>query len=147
MPGSGTSRSSRFSARVLHTSYDFLTKTLEDEETPDIMPRRPTSISLEPERQRALAAELFNHVWTLMETEERTPRQTQMMIAAAYASRFFWDEIGEPFRLARGEWQIARACAIAGRPAEALDHAQACLDLCQEHGLGAFDVGCAHEAL
>ena len=131
----------------LQTSYYFLNKMLEDKESSEIMPKRPTSISLEPDRQRAVAAELFNYVWTLMETEERGPRQTQMMVAAAYASRFFWDEIGEPFRLARGEWQIARACATAGRPVEALQHAQACLDLCQEHQLGAFDRGCAHEAL
>jgi hypothetical protein len=119
----------------------------EDEESSHLMPNRPTSISLEPDHQRALAAELFNHVWTLMETEDRTARQTQMMVAAAYASRFFWEEIGEPFRLARGEWQISRACAIANRPVEALAHAQACLELCQEHRLGAFDLACAHEAL
>ncbi|HTU30076.1 MAG TPA: helix-turn-helix domain-containing protein [Solirubrobacteraceae bacterium] len=130
----------------LQTSYYFLNKMLEDKESSQIMPKRPTSISLEPDRQRALAAELFNYVWTLMETEEREPRQTQMMVAAAYASRFFWDEIGEPFTLARGEWQISRACAVAGRPVEALEHAQACLDLCHEHQLGAFDVGFAHEA-
>jgi hypothetical protein len=69
-----------------------------------------------------------------------------MMVAAAYASRFFWEEIGEPFRLARGEWQISRACATAGRPAAALLHAQACLALCEAEQLGPFDVGYAYEA-
>ncbi len=111
------------------------------------MPTRPTQISLEPERQRAPAAELFNHVWTLMETADRTQRQTDLMIAAAYASRFFWEENGEPLHLARGEWQISRACAIAARPAAALEHAQRCLELCEAHQLSPFDFGYAHEAL
>jgi hypothetical protein len=111
------------------------------------MPTRPTQISLEPERQRALAADLFNHVWTLMETEPRTQRQTDLMIAAAYASRFFWEENGEPVHLARGEWQISRACAVGGRPPAALEHAQRCLELCEAHRLGPFDFGFAHEAL
>jgi hypothetical protein len=111
------------------------------------MPTRPTQISLEPERQRTLAADLFNHVWTLMETEPRSQRQTDLMIAAAYASRFFWEENGEPVHLARGEWQISRACAVGGRPVAALEHAQRCLELCAAHRLGPFDFGFAHEAL
>lgn len=111
------------------------------------MPTRPTHISLQPDRQRSLAAELFNYVWTLLEAPERTERETELMIAAAYASRFFWEESGEPFRLARGEWQISRACAVADRPAGALEHAEACLRLCEAHRLEAFDFGCAYEAL
>ena len=110
-------------------------------------PTRPMQISLEPERQRALAAELFNHAWTLMETADRTQRQTDLMIAAAYASRLFWEENGEPLHLARGEWQISRACAIGGRPAAALEHARRCLELCEAHQLSPFDFGYAHEAL
>jgi DNA-binding transcriptional MerR regulator len=108
----------RIGARLasLQTSYYFLGKMIEEKEHTDSMPSRPTHISLEPDRQRALAAELFNYVWTLMETEERTERENELMVAAAYASRFFWDEIGEPFRLARGEWQISRACST-GRSA------------------------------
>ncbi len=104
-------------------------------------------ISLEPDRQRALAAELFNHVWTLMETEHRTQRQTDLMVAAAYASRFFWEENGEPLNLARGEWQISRACSIAGRPVAARGHAERCLELCETHQLSPFDFAYAHEAL
>lgn len=107
---------------------------------------RPTHLSLEPDRQRKLAAELFNYVWTLMESAERSERETELMVAAAYASRLFWEEIGEPYRLARAEWQISRAAAVAGRPAEALGHARSCLTLCEAHELGPFDVGFAYEA-
>ena len=139
----------RIGARLasLQTSYYFLGKMIEEKEHTDSMPSRPTHISLEPDRQRALAAELFNYVWVLMETEGRTERENDLMVAAAYASRFFWDEIGEPFRLARGEWQISRTCSVAGRPVEALAHADACRKLCETHNLGAFDIGYAYEAL
>jgi hypothetical protein len=111
------------------------------------VPKRPTNISLDPERRRKLAAELFNYVWTLLETEDRSERDDDRMIAAAYASRFFWEDIGGPVQHARGEWQISRACAIAGRPHEALRHARACLQLCEEHGIGDFDLAYAYEAL
>lgn len=138
----------RIGARLasLQTSYYFLGKMIEEKEQIGTMRSRPTHMSLEPDRQRALAAELFNYVWTLLETEERTERETEMMVAAAYASRLFWDDIGEPFRLARGEWQISRACSVAGRPVEALAHAEACRKLCETHQLDAFDIAYAYEA-
>jgi hypothetical protein len=50
----------------------------EKKEPAQTMPARPTGVSLEPDRQRALAADLFNYVWTLMETEKRTVRQTEL---------------------------------------------------------------------
>ncbi len=111
------------------------------------MPARPQDIALEPAERRRLAAELFNYCWTLMDIEQRTERQTEMMVAAAYASRLFWEEIGQPVHHSRGEWQISRACALAGLPVEAMRHAEACLALCKEHGLSPFDVGCAYEGL
>jgi hypothetical protein len=100
------------------------------------MPRRPTSISVEPEERRKLGVELFNYTWSLLEKEDRTQRDTDRMIDAAHASRFFWEEIGEPVHHVRGEWQISRAYAVAGRAEPALYHAQRCLGLCQEHGVG-----------
>ena len=111
------------------------------------MPRRPTSVAIEPEQQRKLGGELFNYTWTLLEQEIRTERETDRMIDAAHASRFFWEEVGEPVHHARGEWQISRAYATAGRAEPALYHAQRCLDLCQAHGIGDFDLAYAYEAL
>jgi hypothetical protein len=111
------------------------------------MPRRPTSLAIEPDQQRKLGVELFNYVWTLIEKEDRTERETDRMVDAAHASRFFWEEIGEPVSHVRGEWQISRAYATAGRGEPALYHAQRCLDLCQAHGIGGFDLAYAYEAL
>src|SRR5262245_54711507 len=111
------------------------------------MPRRPTSVSLEPGAQRQLAVDLFNFTWTLLEKADRTERETDRMIDAAHASRFFWEDIGEAVHGARGEWQISRAYATAGRAGPALYHAQRCLAICEEHGLGDCGLAYAYEAL
>lgn len=67
-----------------------------------------TSTDLDPATRRKLAADLFNHVWRLLETESRTPEQDDEMLHAAHASRYHWGEVGEGINLARGEWQCAR---------------------------------------
>jgi hypothetical protein len=108
---------------------------------------RPSSFSLEPELQRKIAVELFNYTWTLLERPERTQRETDLMISAAHASRFFWEEIGEPVNHARGEWQLARVYAVLGHPESALNHARRCLEICEQNGIGDFDLAYAYEAL
>jgi hypothetical protein len=69
------------------------------------------------------------------------------MIDAAHASRLFWENVGEPVHHVRGEWQISRAYAAAGRSDEALHHAERCLALCQDSAVGAFDRAYAYEGL
>ena len=69
------------------------------------------------------------------------------MVAAAYASRFFWELPGGVVQHLRDEWQISRACATAGEPEGAIAHARRCLELCQQHGVRGFDLAYAYEAL
>ena len=84
--------------------------------------------ALDQAARRQLAVDLFNHVWTLLDTDERTPEQDVEMIHAAHASRHHWGEVGTPVNVARGEWQISRVYATLGRGEPALFHAQRCLD-------------------
>ena len=112
------------------------------------MPARPEApTTLDPQLQRATAVELFNYTWTLLERAARTPREDDLMIHAAHASRFHWETVGDPVNHARGEWQLARVYAVVGRAEPALHHARRCLELCDEHGIGGFDVAYAYEAL
>jgi hypothetical protein len=97
--------------------------------------------------RRQLAVDLFNHVWTLMTTPDRTPQQDVEMIHAAHASRHHWGEVGTAVNFARGEWQVSRVYSVLGRGEPALVHARLCLDTCVEHGIGDFDVAYAHEAM
>jgi hypothetical protein len=93
------------------------------------------------------AADIFNYVWDLMEKPDRTPRETELMIHAAHASRFLWEEAGSAVNHARGEWQVSRAYVVAERPGPALHHAALCLEIAETEDLGPFDVACGHEAV
>jgi DNA-binding transcriptional MerR regulator len=131
----------------LRTAHYFLGKLAGGKDIDAVMPIRPTSIALEPEARRRAAADLFNYTWTLLEKGDRTERESDLMIHATHASRFLWEEIGEPVNHARGEWQIARVYAVLDRPEPALFHARRCRQIAEEHGLGDFDLACAYEAL
>jgi hypothetical protein len=94
---------------------------------------------------RQLGVDLFNEVWRLMGTREDDDR----MVHAAHASRYHWGEAPEckPENLARGEWQVSRVYTVVGLHEAALRHARRCLDICEAHGLGDWDLAYAYEAV
>jgi hypothetical protein len=98
---------------------------------------------------RQLGVDLFNHVWTLMEMDERTPEQDDEMIHAAHASRHHWAAVGTGANLARGEWQISRVYVTLGRGEPALYHAGRCLAYCEASpdDIADWDIPYALEAL
>jgi len=96
---------------------------------------------------RQVAVDLFNHVWTLMDSPDRTTAQDDEMLHAAHASRYHWGLVGEPVNLARGEWQCSRVYAILGRGEPAIHHGRRCLEICQAEDIGDFDLAFAYEAL
>ena len=92
--------------------------------------------------------ELFNHVWTLLGTPDRSPEQDDEMIYAAHASRYHWGEVGTAANLGRGEWQVSRVYAVLGRGEPAVYHAGRCLAYV-EAGVGTeeWDLPFAYESL
>jgi lipopolysaccharide biosynthesis protein len=97
--------------------------------------------------RRQLAIDLFNHVWTLIGTPDRTREQDTEMIHAAHASRHHWGRGGHARQLRARRWQVSRVYSVLGRGEPALVHARLCLDTCVEHGIGDFDIAYAHEAM
>ncbi len=71
------------------------------------------------------------------------------MVHIAHASRYHWGQVPAVTlaHLARGEWLISRVYAVLGRPEPALHHARRVLELCQENGIGDWDLAFAYEAL
>jgi hypothetical protein len=130
---------------------DGTTTRLEDEMeagTPhDLPPARPSDAPTSAADERRLAADLFNGVWALLETEDRTRAQDDRMLHMAHASRYHWEQTGTPANLARGEWLCSRVYAVLGRAEPALHHGRRVLDICEEHGIGDWDLAFAHEAL
>jgi hypothetical protein len=97
---------------------------------------------------RQLAVDLFNHTWTLLEKEGRTPDEDDEMLGAAHASRYHWSKATTEARnQARGEWQLSRVYAVLGRGEPAVHHARRCLEWCGRGEVEDWDVAFAHEAL
>jgi hypothetical protein len=105
------------------------------------------SAGIDADQHRALAVGLFNHVWELLGTPDRTPAMDSQMVHAAHASRFHWSQVGGPEQLAVGDWQCSRVYAVLGRAEPALHHARASLAICEEAGLGDWVRAAAYEAL
>jgi DNA-binding transcriptional MerR regulator len=105
---------------------------------------------LDADTHRSLGADLFNHVWTLLETEERTGEQDAEMVHAAHASVLHWTKADPPDRRQRqavGEWQCARVYAVLGRAEPALWHAARCRELAEGGAVEDWVVAAAYEAM
>lgn len=97
---------------------------------------------------RRIAVALFNATWALLEKEHRSRDEDDAMLHMAHASRHHWAASGtDATHLARGEWQCSRVYAVLGRAEPCLHHARRVLDLCQENGIGGFDLAYGYEAL
>jgi hypothetical protein len=99
--------------------------------------------------ERLLGTQLFNETWRLMELEGRTRQDDDRLIHTAHASRYHWGQVPAvtPAQLARGEWLVSRVYTVLGRAGPAQYHARRVLDLCQENGIGDWDLAFAYEAL
>jgi hypothetical protein len=106
-------------------------------------------MDLDDEGRRRLAAALFNHVWTLLDREERTVADDDEMVHAAHASAFHWMAIGTAANRARSEWQCSRVYAVLGRAEPALHHARRCREIAEGSPgeVDDWDVPFAYEAL
>lgn len=102
---------------------------------------------LDPAVERQLAVDLFNATWELLDATDRSPDDDLRMLHMAHASRHHWAQVGQPVNLARGEWQVSRVYAVLGRAEAARFHAERCLGICEDHGIGDFDLAYAYEAL
>ncbi|NJD26742.1 MAG: MerR family transcriptional regulator [Chloroflexi bacterium] len=100
------------------------------------------ALGLDADAHRALGKALYNQVWTLLESANRTPEQVDEMLYACHASAYHWSKGGGTVaNRARSEWQIARVYSTLGRGEPALWHARRCLELAE----GAVAAGVADD--
>lgn len=114
---------------------------------PDKTIKPPKEIT--DEQHKKLAIDLFNSTWGLIELSFRTPEETDAMIHGAHTSRYHWEAFSghDPCNLSRGEWQISHVYAILKMPDSAIYHGKRCLEICEDNGIGDWDIAFAHEAL
>ncbi|MGA8047642.1 MAG: hypothetical protein WCA30_15390 [Dermatophilaceae bacterium] len=101
---------------------------------------------LDPERERALAVDLYNRVWTLLEDTTSAERQDEV-VHCAHASAWHWSQVGTAQNRAIGEWQLSRVYAVLARAEPALHHAHRAHDLAQEVGDVPWLLASAYEGL
>ena len=101
----------------------------------------------DPLDERRLASELFTLTWDYLGMASRNGSEDDLMIHAAHASRWHWGRAGGPEQWAIGDWLCSRVYAVLDRGEPALYHAQRCLSICEEYGMGNFVPASAHEAL
>ena len=97
---------------------------------------------------KKLGIEYFNATWDLIDKSDRTEAEAFEMIHAAHASAYHWLKAGGgALNQARSQWQISRVYAILGMGESALKHGQHSLELCQNNGIGDFDLAFGYEAV
>ena len=96
---------------------------------------------------RSSAADAFNHTWTLLDADELSREQEEEMLASTFAQRYHWYIVGEPRNWAIADWQVARVAAMIGYFDLARRFAERSLAVSNDHDLGPFVTGFAHEAM
>jgi hypothetical protein len=69
---------------------------------------------------KALASQLFNRCWELLEQDERTEDDKVELLTSALTSRFHWLNAGAPEQWIISDWMVARAAGATGSPDTAL---------------------------
>ncbi|MGH8871303.1 MAG: hypothetical protein ACRDWS_04955 [Acidimicrobiia bacterium] len=96
---------------------------------------------------RTFAPMAFNQTWSLLDIAEPTREEEEQMLAAAFAQRYHWYEVGTPRHRAISDWQISRVAAVLGYAELALRFGERSLAVCLDNDLDAFVTGFAHEAI
>lgn len=96
---------------------------------------------------RTFGPRAFNHTWTLLDADELTPEEEEEMLASTFAQRYHWYQVGTPKNWAVADWQVSRVAAVVGYAELSRRFGQRSLDVAEEHDLGPFVRGFAHEAI
>ena len=102
-----------------------------------------------------LEAELFfakrfnGKTWELLDKQERSQEENELMVEYAHASLAHWRVAGTGVHLQRGVWMLARVYTVLGNASLALQHASRCLGLTEQYRdqLADFDFAFAYECM
>jgi len=123
-------------------------------ETPELKAGQPGQQAEElryslNEAQRHFGIQANGRVWQLLEKENRSQREDDELLYAAYASTYHWLQVGQGVHQQRGEYLIAKALLSLNQPGSALLHARRCMQLTESfpEQMADFDMAYAHEGL
>jgi hypothetical protein len=108
---------------------------------------RFVAAAADPECHRAFARQTNQRTWALLTDAARTPDDDDAMVTAAYASAYHWAAVGGAVEEARAEWLLSRVHVVVGRLDVAAHHARRSMQVCEDNGIGDFDLAYAYEAM
>ena len=103
-----------------------------------------------PDEAHLLFAKQANgETWKLLQKDNLSPEEKDVMLYSAFASAYHWQHTGTLINKQRGEWLISRTYARLGKGQSALFHAEKCLHLTEISGTNFkdFDHAYAFEAM
>lgn len=109
-------------------------------------PDTPTDHDLET-WHRVFAPRAFNETWHLLDATVLSREQEEEMLAATFAQRYHWYQVGTARNHAIADWQVSRVAAVLGYADLALRFGERSLEIAVENGLDPFVTGFAHEAI
>jgi len=88
---------------------------------------------------RALAVGGNNLAAALEERRDRDAIETEGMVVAANGGLKYWKLAGAWLEEERAEYRLTRSLLQAGKPAEAMQSAQRCIDVCERNNAPAIE--------
>jgi len=101
------------------------------------------------EAQLLFAKQANGETWKLLEKEDLSEAEQDLLLYTAFASSYHWNSVGDMVNKLRGEWLISRAFSHLKRGESALFHANRCFALTQSQPstIKDFDFAYASEAM
>ncbi len=96
---------------------------------------------------RTFAPRAFNRTWELLDAGELDREDEEEMLAAAFAQRYHWYEVGTERNRAIADWQVSRVAAVLGYSDLARRFGERSMEIAVEYDLDPFVKGFAHEAI
>lgn len=101
------------------------------------------------EAQLHFAKGFNGKTWELLDKQERTQEENELLVDYAHASLAHWRAAGTGVHLQRGAWMLARVYTVLGNAQVALQYAERCLELTKQYKnlLSDFDFAFAYECM
>ncbi|MBT3205086.1 MAG: hypothetical protein HOM14_02465 [Gammaproteobacteria bacterium] len=96
---------------------------------------------------RVLAITGNNLACSFEEKKSRTTEETEMMILAAKTARKYWAIAGTWLEVERAEYRLAMTFIKANELIQALEHAQACIEICENNNAEPIEYFYGYEVL
>ena len=92
------------------------------------------------------AKKFNNMVWEILEKQDKSEEDKELMINAAHASKIHWKFAGTSINEIRSLWMLSRVYSIINNSEQSIFYSKKCLQLSEENNILDFDLAYAYAA-